>query len=347
MADPLVIQVMHEFKRALLAHEEVQVARMVRAWMRLDRALAADIRLLADEIARLRAAGEIVTEAQLYSMARYQSLLGQIQVEIARYERTAASIITAGEADMAQLGLRHAQGAIRAAYQTFGVRGAFNRLAAQAVEYMVGLTADGGPLFGVLQRRALTPAAVEGLVNALIDAVARGTNPRQTARLMQDGLTGGLQKALTIARTEQLRVYRMASDQQYRESGVVRGKRRVVAKDGRACMACLAMDGEYIPVGMEMYDHPNGRCTAVPVVEGLPDLSWQQGPEWFETLSAEKQREMMGPGRYEMWREGAFDFRDLATPTYDTVWGRSLEVTPLSRLGQSAQGQIPMAAVGQ
>jgi len=346
VADPLAIQVMKEFKRALLAYEEAQVARMVKAWMTVDRALAADIRALAEEIARLRSAGEVVTEARLYRLSRYQALVAQIQAEITRYERTAAQIIMAGEEDLARMGARHAQGAIRAMYQTFGVRGAFNRLPVRAVEYLVGLTADGGPLFGVLQERALTPAAVQGLVDTLIEAVTRGWNPRKTARAMQDGMTGGLQKALVIARDQQLRVYRMASDQQYRESGVVTGKRRVAAKDGRTCLACLAMDGELIPVGMEMYDHTQGRCTAIPVVEGLPPLSWQYGQQWFESLPAAKQREMMGPGRYEMWRDGAFDFRDLATPTYDPVWGRGLAVTPLSQLGASQQGQIPLAAAG-
>ena len=346
VADPLAIRVMHEFKRALLAYEEAQIARMVKAWMTVDRALAADIRTLAEEIARLRSAGEVVTEARLYRLSRYQSLVAQIQAEIARYERHAAQIILAGEERLVQLGLSQAQGAIRAMYQTFGVRGAFNRVPVRAVEYLVGLTADGGPLFGVLQQRALTPAAIEGLTNTLIEAVARGWNPRKTARMMQDGVAGGLQKALVIARDQQLRAYRMASDQQYRESGVVSGKRRVAAKDGRTCLACLAMDGELIPVGMEMYDHTQGRCTAIPVVEGLPALSWQYGPQWFETLSAAKQRAMMGPGRYELWREGKFEFRDLATPTYDPVWGRGLAVTPLAQLGASQQGQIPLAAAG-
>lgn len=335
-AEPLVIQVMREFKRALLAHEAAQVSRMVRAWMRLDRGLAHDIAALAEEIARLQAAGEIITEARLYRMARYQSLLAQIRVEVQSYERRATEIIMHGQEDMARAGLRDAQGAITAAYHTFGMRASFMRLPVRAVEYMVGLTVDGGPLFGVLQQRALTPAAVEGLTNTLIEAVTRGWNPRKTARAMRDGLTQGLQKALTIARTEQLRVYRMASDQQYRESGVVRGKRRIAAKDGRACLACLAMDGEYIPVGMEMYDHPNGRCTAVPVIEGVPALSWQQGPDWFASLPPERQQSIMGPGHYKAWREGLFDFRDLATPTYDSTWGRGLQVTPLSRLASAA-----------
>jgi SPP1 gp7 family putative phage head morphogenesis protein len=332
MADPLVIRVMREFKRALLARERAQVSRLVRAWMRLDRALAADIESLVAEIAALRAAGEEIAPARLYSLGRYQRLLAQVQAEILRYEREAEGIIVAGQEAMARQGVADAQDAIRATYQTFGVRGLFYRLPVSAVEYMVGATGDDGPLFGVLQQRALTPAAVEGLTNALVDATARGWNPRRTARAMQTGLTDGLQKALVIARTEQLRVYRMASDEQYRSSRVVRDKVRVAAKDSRTCLACLAMDGEVITLDRPMYDHPQGRCTAAPRVVGLPDVQWQKGPEWFASLGADRQLAMMGAQRYEAWSAGGIDFRAFATQTDDPVWGQSLQVTPLARL---------------
>ena len=332
MADPLVIQVMRAYKDALLALEQAQVGRMTRAWMFLDKNLSADIRALAEEIGRLRASGGEPTFTQSYSQARYQSLLAEIRVEMQRYESAATGIIRDGQGDMAQMGIRHAQGAISASYQTFGVRSTFVRLPVRAVEYMVGNTSDGGPLFGVLQQRALAPTAIEGLTDALTEATARGWNPRKTARVMQNGLTQGLQKALVIARTEQLRVYRMASDRQYRASGVVSGKRRLATRDTRTCLACLALDGEYIPLEAETYDHVCGRCTAIPVVAGLPETSWQRGPEWFATLSAETQQGMMGAKRYQAWRDGAFAFPDLAMVTDDPVWGRAPQVTPLSVL---------------
>jgi hypothetical protein len=332
VAEPLVIQVMRAYKDALLALEQAQVGRMTRAWMFLDKNLSADIRILAEEIGRARASGGELTFTQTYSQARYQTLLAQIRIEMQRYEQAATGIIRDGQGDMAQMGVRHAQGAISASYQTFGVRGTFVRLPVRAVEHMVGNTGDGGPLFGVLQQRALAPTAIEGLTDALTEATARGWNPRKAARVMQNGLTGGLQKALVIARTEQLRVYRMASDQAYRESGVVSGKRRLATRDTRTCLACLALDGEYIPIEAEMYDHVCGRCTAIPVVAGLPETKWQRGPEWFASLQADTQREMMGAKRYQAWHEGAFAFEDLATVTDDPVWGRAPQVTPLSVL---------------
>ena len=337
MLEPLIIRVMREFKRALLTREAARVNRLVRAWMRLDRALEADIEALAEEIALERAAGQEPSEGKLLRKECYVRLLAQVRAEIARYEGAAERLIRDGQAEMVRLGVGHAQAVIRAGYETAGVRGHFDRLPVEAVEYMVGSTADGGPLFGVLERRALAPDAVEGLTEALIDATARGWNPRKSARAMQDGLAQGLQKALVIARTEQLRVYRVATDAQYRASGVVQGKRRLATRDTRTCLACLAMDGEYIPLDKPMYDHPQGRCTAVPILDGLPDVDWQRGPEWFASLSSETQRAMMGPKRYAAWRQGDFAFRDLATVTEDPVWGSGLRVTPAYRLvGASA-----------
>lgn len=335
MVEPLVIQVTRQFKAALLAYEEGQVRRMVRAWMGVDRRLAGAVQALADEVAELRAQGVSVTAETLYRQARYQALLAQIAEEVRRFEREAGQIIVDGETDLVQRGRLDAQRAIQASYWQHGMRASFNRLPARAVEYIVGVTADGAPLFSLLQKRAIAPDAVEGLTNQLLDAVTRGYNPRKTARLMQDGLTQGLQKALVIARDQQLRAYRTASDDQYRESGVVSAKRRVCAKDTRTCLACLAMDGELIPVGAPMYDHAQGRCTAIPVVDGLPALDWQKGPEWFATLSEAQQQKMMGKERWDAWKAGAFRFEDQATPTYHKVWGQGLAVTPLSRLGAS------------
>lgn len=332
MAEPLVIQVTRQFKAALLAYEEGQVRRMVRAWMGVDRRLAGSLDALADEVFAMREGGAAVTMTDLFRLPRYQALLAQIQDEASRYEREAGRIIVDGETDLVQRGRLDAQRAIQTSYWQHGMRVSFNRLPARAVEYIVGVTADGAPLFSLLQRRAIAPEAVEGLTNQLLDAVTRGYNPRKTARLMQDGLTQGLQKALVIARDQQLRAYRTASDDQYRESGVVSAKRRVAAKDTRTCLACLASDGELIPVGAAMYDHAQGRCTAIPVVDGLPALDWQKGPEWFGTLSEAKQRGMMGKERWDAWKAGAFRFEDQATPTYHKVWGQGLAVTPMSRL---------------
>ncbi len=330
MPEPAVVRVMREFKAGLLRREAGQVREMVRRWRDVERRLAGRIEALAEEIARERAAGAIVTQAQALQLERYQSLMAQVRAEVTTYERWLDGYVTAGQRELAGMGVQQAAASIRAA----GVRAGFNVLPAEAVEYLAGLAADGAPLFDLLRARALWPEAVDGLTRTLTDAVAMGWNPRKTASRMADGLAQGLQKGLVIARSEQLRVYRRASVEQYRASGVVQAFRRLAAKDGRTCLACLARDGELIPLRQEMYDHLQGRCSTVPQLIGAPELRWQTGAQWFRTLDASTQRDIMGDGLYDAWKRGkGFDFAELAKLTHSDVWGKGLRVATLQELG--------------
>jgi hypothetical protein len=149
---------------------------------------------------------------------------------------------------------------------------------------------------------------------------------------MADDLTGGLQKALLIARTEQLRVYREASRQQYEASGVVVGQKRLTAHDDRVCGACIADEGTVYDLDEVISDHPNGRCTSVPVVEGLPEVEWLAGERWFREQSPEAQQSILGRGTWDAWEGGEFEFGDLVSRSRDATWGAAIRPTPLQDL---------------
>ncbi len=339
MPVPLVVRTMQQFRAGLLRREAGQMREMARRWLEVERRLQGRMEALAEQIALDRAAGQTVTQAQVYQMQRYQALMAQVRAEVDQYQAWAQGRVTSWQGEAGQLGVTQAQEAIRAA----GLRGTFTRLPVTATEYMAGLTADGGPLFDLLRGRALWPEAVDGLTRVLVDAVAMGWGPRKAASRMADGLAAGLQKALVIARSEQLRVYRAAAAQQYRDSGVVRAMKRMAAKDQRTCLACLAMDGEIIPLDREMYDHPCGRCTAAPVIIGAPEPQWETGAEWFKGLDPSTQRDMMGDRLYELWARGkGFEFADLARLTHSDVWGDGLRVATLEEL--AAQATLSKAA---
>jgi hypothetical protein len=70
----------------------------------------------------------------------------------------------------------------------------------------------------------------------------------------------------------------------------------------------------------------------VPAVEGLPDVEWERGPDWFEKQPEKLQRQTLGNARFEAWKSGEFEFDALATHTHDDAWGGSLNVTPLKDL---------------
>jgi len=329
-----VLEKATEFKRKLAAGERAQVTAMMSRWRALERHVQGRIDALAGEIQSHRDAGTPVTESQLYQMTHYQELLAQIQGEFHQLERKMEGIISEGWSEALGLGIRGAQETIEEAYREAGIRATFNRIPVEAVEYMAGMTADGGPLFGVLEKRALMPAAVQGLTDNLVTAVAMGWGPRKTAAAMRDGLTDGLQKALVIARDTQMRAYRMATDEQYRRSGVVEEKRRLAAKDLRTCLACLYADGEFMSLEEPMYDHVQGRCTTVPLVRGVPTPDWVLGEDWIKSLPEEKQLALLGPVRIELWRTGRAGLGDFVVHTEDPVWGKSLGVKSLAALAE-------------
>ncbi len=74
---------------------------------------------------------------------------------------------------------------------------------------LMELASDGSPLRELFE--ALGERTGWGVREALETAVATGMGPRETARLVHQQFGMGLNRALTIARTEQIRAYREAS----------------------------------------------------------------------------------------------------------------------------------------
>ena len=327
MADPDVVVVARQFKAALLAQEQGAMVVMGQRWATVERTLQAHIDALVQELGSIEALASMTPE-QLYRMDRYQALVLQAREQMRLYERWAEGRITASQREAIEMGRETVVESLSA----LGVDISWNRLPVRAVEIMAGLAGDGAPLFSLLQQRALWPDAVDGLTQALLKGVALGWNPRKTAARMADGLAEGLNKALTIARTETMRAYRMATVEGYRESNIVSGYRRLTSKDGRTCLACLMSDGETFTLADDLTDHPNGRCVAVPILIGQEPPQWQTGREWFETLPAERQREMMGAERYDAWSQGAFDLSALRRTAHSDTWGDSPRVATLAEL---------------
>lgn len=329
MPDSEVIRVMRSFKADLLRGERAQTAEMARRWQGVEQRLHAQIDALALEMAQVQRDGGTVSRGMLFNDVRYRELLGQLTNELEGYTDYAERTIEQRQRQLARLGIRQAEQAI----QTQGIRAGFSRLPVEAVQNLVGLSGDGAPLRNLLV--ASWPHAADGLTQALINGVALGYNPRKTARLMAQGMARSRDRMEVIARTEQLRVYREANRQSYIRSGVVEGYRRLATHDRRVCAACLLAEGTFYELNEEMPEHPQGRCTLVPIVEGIKAPTWQLGPSWFVEQPVATQRDILGKGRYDAWQSGAFDLGELVTVRPNAIWGDSLQVAPLREL-QSA-----------
>jgi SPP1 gp7 family putative phage head morphogenesis protein len=327
---PPVVLLALQHKVELLLQEEGQMQDMARRWLGVESALEAQMTVLAEELAHLRDAGKSIEAWRLFELERYRALLSQAEQQITGYSRYAGKLITGRQEELAGLGIEHAAQAIRLSYLEGGgqIGAYFNILPVEAVEQMIGFAGDGSPLNTLL--RASWPDAADGLTQALIDGTALGRNPRDVAKDMVDGLSQGLDRMLTIARTEQLRTYREASRSQYQESGLVNSYKRIAASD--SCIACLALDGEVYPVDEPLEIHPNDRCGMIPVVEGLPEIQYPTGEERFAELSEDEQRSMMGAEAYDLYANGQVSLRDFAVHSESADWGPSIRTATLADL---------------
>ena len=306
-------------------------------WLAIERSLSDEIDDLAVAFDQRREDGEVITQAALFRMDRYQSLMRQLRVELTDYEEYADETISGVQRSFGVQGIDQAGQLIRMQYP--GVAPSFDRLPISVVENMVGLAGDGSPLTDLL--RARMGDAVTGLTHELITGTALGRNPRDTARhMMRNGMSQGLNGALNIARTEQLRVYRQTSQEQYQAADVVYAHVRVATHDDRVCPACIMAEGEILRPDEAVYDHPQGRCTSIPLIEGLAQPQFQNGQDWFKQQDTATQRKILGPGRYNAWKDGEFDLDQLVTVRDNATWGKSLQPTPLKDVRNAAHFNI-------
>ena len=71
----------------------------------------------------------------------------------------------------------------------------------------------------------------------------------------------------------------------------------------------------------------------IPIV-GEPIVQPDAGISWFMSLGEAQQKAMMGPGKYEAWKEGKFDLSDLTSVYNDEVYGEMRRETTLKELVQ-------------
>lgn len=320
-------QILSIYRARVLRRDAATLAALTRRWRDVERSLETEIALLAEELA-----GQSLTAAQLMQQARLVSLLQQAKFVAARYENFAAETISAQQREYYALGEEFAREAARVRMPRGSVSALWNRLPVTAVSEMIGLAGDGSPLFDVLQRRALADSMIDGLIRALVQGMAQGWNPRKTARMMQDGLTAGLQKALVIARTEQLRAYRQGTVLSYQHNrDLVTAMQWVSACDLRTCPACWALHGQIFPLERVINDHPCGRCTYVPIMVEDDGYEMENGEARLRRLKPEAQQSILGAERYRLWQDGT-PLRDFARIEDDPTWGQTATLVKLTDL---------------
>lgn len=332
-----VLEAATRYRAQLLARERAASTRLVEAYGRAYASLQAEAEALQQQLAAMADP----QQADVTRLASLRSLTRQMQREVERYAEFADAEIVRSVSASIDLGLAHSRGLVEAHFPTAATRAAvrarWDMLPAEQVETILGFTAENSPLRTRLVGR-LGEAVATRVANALVDAIATGTNPRQVARLIRREMGQGLTWSLTTARTAQLWAYREAARANYiANRSVVAGWIWLSALDGRCCMSCIAQHGSFHPVDEVLAGHHNCRCVPVPSVPlatqlGIKPPVIETGEVWFNRQTAAKQRAQMGPGLYEAWKSGSVAFSGLSQSYRDPVYGTMLRETPLMDL---------------
>jgi SPP1 gp7 family putative phage head morphogenesis protein len=194
---------------------------------------------------------------------------------------------------------------------------------------------DGQDLANTIQRAA--PYAAKQVKDALIAGVTIGLNPKQVAREMNRVGQIPMRRAMIIARTEMMRLYRETTLAVYAANkSVTAGWRWLSALDRRTCPVCWSMHGSLHRLSEQMESHPACRCTMVPVLKdwsalkidkpGRPGTPWLTGALMLGKLAYAAQSEILGPGRQRLLAQGRIGLNHLTEETNHRMLGRGLRL---------------------
>lgn len=194
----------------------------------------------------------------------------------------------------------------------------------------------------------LAPWVAQQMKQELIRGVVLGKNPRAVARRLirntEGQFNGGLSRALNISRTEMLDAHREASRVLAQaNTEVLAGWLWTCTLDARTCPSCLSKHGTLYPLDeFGPDDHQSGRCARVDKVKSWRELGFTGIPEppsqfpdskvWFDNLTEDTQRTILGPTRLRLLQEEKIGWQDLSQIRKSDGWRDSWGVTPVKNL---------------
>lgn len=335
-----IFDIAEQHRRQVAARERESVRRMISAYGQVYGRVQDRLAVIQSAIQAAQDVGEEVNASWLFQEQRLQLLERLVENEVSTFARFAGGAIEDEQRYLAQLGQEHVREMVLFGLDPLpqGATVAFSYLPTTALESLVGFLSDGSPLSSLLDE--LGPDASKAVRSALLQAVGTGIGPRQTARMIREALGGNLTRALTIARTEQLRALRESSHlSAARNSDITKNWVWHASMSPRTCMACISQHGTVHPISERMASHVNCRCSAVYQsvswaslgFSGIEDTSVQagdikRGSEWFSRQDASTQERMMGQAKFAAWEAGALrrDLSDLVGVKRSRLWGNSV-----------------------
>ncbi|NUL43854.1 phage head morphogenesis protein [Cellulosimicrobium funkei] len=340
-----VLQILAASRDAIGELADQQVISLVGAWVDSWDGLANELESALDDLMAAADDGR-VTASQVSRSQRLRAALAVAEGEAERLRQYAADNITADVPTVVQT----------AAETSRAVMAAQLPPAAQNLQEWVPLNEN--TLTAIVARTTqqihasslpLSGEMIGAMRRELVNGISVGDNPRTTGRKimtrLEGNFNGGLSRATRIARTELLDAGRATSHASAQANqSMIEARVWVASLDSRTCTSCLAQHGTEWPVdqfGPE--DHQQGRCTFVDKTKTWAELGFTgiedddrdlaaERDAWFENLTDETQRAVMGPARLELFKSGAIGWDDMTTRKDNPNWRPAHYETPVKDL---------------
>lgn len=338
---------------ALERQETAAATELLAAWSDAYWAARERLDALLAEVARLRELGTEVPPWRLTRLTRYRALIDTATRELLRYSAQVAV------ATQAQQGAALAQAtqealALAVAAAPASVAASLIQVNPANLPTMVGFMGNGSPLVDHLAA-TLADDAPDALRRTLAKGLTQGWGQDKMVREFTRTIAVPHTRAVTILRTESLRVYRETSRATYAANpDVVASWTWCCALDRRSCVACIAMHGTVHPTSETLDGHPRCRCAMLPTTRPWRSLGvdaddpapLETGEVWLARQSPTYQRAVMGPGKYDLYAAGDLSLADMVARADDLDWGtmrteRSLKAI---REGRNANWFDPIPA---
>lgn len=324
----VIDDILREQRKKIIEREEITFRRMLAAYDDIKGELRKAIRELQDKMTAAKMNGEEISPGWFKKERRLEILLAQVQEQIVRFGGKAQRLIEREQETAIRIAADHAAQSVKiltglsdteASARIFGAQ-----LNTKAIENAVGLMGDGSPLKAYFADNL--PAAVSAAINQeVVRAVALGINPRELGRRLEQAGDIPRYRALMTARNEVNRVRRETTRQIYQENGdIISGWEWCTSKARRTCIVCIAQDGEIYELKDQFPQHPQCRCTMLPVIIGVPRVQRTLGAAWFARQTDAVKEKMLGDAAFFAYQNGDVELKDFVGWKNDKRFGRSV-----------------------
>lgn len=290
-------------------------------------------------IAETRNAGlpNSVTARWVTNLPAYRQLLIRAQRDLDRVTTEAVRAMQWQIAAAAELGKPAADALVVATLgaspaEAARLASSFGQVPSSAVAELVAALQEGSPLANLPR---LNAEAVEAMGRHLTQGLVNGTHSRVIGRRLAAASDIPLARAQTIARTETHRAFREANRMAMDANPLVDGWVWHANLSPRTCSACWAMHGQRFPVTTPMPSHVNCRCAQIPAVTppawmDAEPVEYPSGEDEFAALSADAQRQILGPAKHDAYLAGDITLEDTVRTVRSDEWGESRTTASLA-----------------